>query len=236
MCVFILSTSFVWIFPILRRIQRDMNINGHGSSRTMHAIVGSWWYLNFHGTLSKNPQISNLMKIPAVGAELYHTDRQPDRMKLTIFSVQLRKAPKPHTKKKNPKNVLRMGWIFTPSRSCHTSEVDKALPKRVEASNLVTNMAEEFTWQYLHSEHEISWWTHKLKSRYSTTEIFKKAGTWKSHCLTFTLLTWRIWWAPINASKWQMGYNSAFKGLKWPALDLYIYTQTKSSQTKIMEL
>jgi len=26
-------------------------------------------------------------------------------------------------------------------------------------------------------------------------------------------LMWRIWWAPNNASKWQMGFNSAFKGL-----------------------
>ena len=31
--------------------------------------------------------------------------------------------------------------------------------------------------------------------------------------LTITLLTWRIWWAPNNASKWHMGFNSAFKGL-----------------------
>jgi len=31
--------------------------------------------------------------------------------------------------------------------------------------------------------------------------------------LTLTLLTWRIWWAPNNASRWQMGFNSAFKGL-----------------------
>ena len=31
--------------------------------------------------------------------------------------------------------------------------------------------------------------------------------------LTLTLLTWRMWWAPNNASKWQMGFNSAFKGL-----------------------
>ena len=31
--------------------------------------------------------------------------------------------------------------------------------------------------------------------------------------LTLTLLTWRIWWAPGNASKWQIGFNSAFKGL-----------------------
>jgi len=31
--------------------------------------------------------------------------------------------------------------------------------------------------------------------------------------LTLILLTWRIWWAPNNASKWQMGFNSAFKWL-----------------------
>jgi len=32
--------------------------------------------------------------------------------------------------------------------------------------------------------------------------------------LTLILLTWRIWWSPNNASRWQMGFNSAFKGLK----------------------
>jgi hypothetical protein len=31
--------------------------------------------------------------------------------------------------------------------------------------------------------------------------------------LTLILLMWRIWWAPNNASKWQMGFNSGFKGL-----------------------
>jgi hypothetical protein len=31
--------------------------------------------------------------------------------------------------------------------------------------------------------------------------------------LTFILLTWRKWWTPNNASKWQMGFNSGFKGL-----------------------
>ena len=31
--------------------------------------------------------------------------------------------------------------------------------------------------------------------------------------LTLILLTWRIGWAPNNASRWQMGFNSAFKGL-----------------------
>jgi len=27
--------------------------------------------------------------------------------------------------------------------------------------------------------------------------------------VTLILLTWRIWWAPNNASRWQMGFNSA---------------------------
>ena len=33
--------------------------------------------------------------------------------------------------------------------------------------------------------------------------------------LTLTLLTWTKWRAPTNASKWRMGFNSAFKGLTW---------------------
>ena len=31
------------------------------------------------------------------------------------------------------------------------------------------------------------------------------------HCLTHKPLIWRIWWAPNIASRWQMGFNSAFK-------------------------
>jgi len=31
--------------------------------------------------------------------------------------------------------------------------------------------------------------------------------------LTLILLTCRIWWDPNNASRWQMGFNWAFKGL-----------------------
>jgi len=40
-----------------------------------------------------------------------------------------------------------------------------------------------------------------------------KQGTKLSDSLTLIELTWRIWWAPNNASKWQMGFNSAFKEL-----------------------
>ena len=31
--------------------------------------------------------------------------------------------------------------------------------------------------------------------------------------LTLILLMWNIGWAPNNVCKWQMGFNSAFKGL-----------------------
>jgi hypothetical protein len=31
--------------------------------------------------------------------------------------------------------------------------------------------------------------------------------------LTLILLKWRIWWSPNNVSKWQVGFNSTFKGL-----------------------
>ena len=36
-------------------------------------------------------------------------------------------------------------------------------------------------------------------------------GRWD---LTLILLTWRMWWAPNNANRWQIRFNSAFKGLK----------------------
>ena len=35
-----------------------------------------------------------------------------------------------------------------------------------------------------------------------------------SRVLTIILLTWKIWWAPNNSSSWQMGFKSAFKGLR----------------------
>jgi hypothetical protein len=36
---------------------------------------------------------------------------------------------------------------------------------------------------------------------------------WSSCKIPVILLTWRIGWAPNNASRWQMGFNSVFEGL-----------------------
>jgi hypothetical protein len=53
--------------------------------------------------------------------------------------------------------------------------------------------------------------------RWSVLRITELTGTHKTQLhfrsLCFILLTWRMWWAPNNASRWQMGFNSAFKGL-----------------------
>jgi hypothetical protein len=45
-----------------------------------------------------------------------------------------------------------------------------------------------------------------------TTEV--QATSFHPITLTLILLMWWIWWAPNNSSKWQMGFNSAFQGLK----------------------
>jgi len=35
----------------------------------------------------------------------------------------------------------------------------------------------------------------------------------ENNLLFLTLLTWSLWWVPNNAGRWQMGFNSAFRGL-----------------------
>jgi hypothetical protein len=51
-------------------------------------------------------------------------------------------------------------------------------------------------------------------SWYFILKYFQKSVEKIQVLLTLILLMWRIWWAPNNASKWQMGFNSTFKGLK----------------------
>jgi hypothetical protein len=44
--------------------------------------------------------------------------------------------------------------------------------------------------------------------------------------LTLILLTWRIWWAPNNASRWQVGFYLAFKWLNVAPIRDFIYHLT----------
>jgi len=48
--------------------------------------------------------------------------------------------------------------------------------------------------------------------------------------ITLILLTWRIWWAPNNASMWQMGFNLAFKELSSFQLDMFSELCRKSQR------
>ena len=63
-------------------------------------VKSSLFLSNFNETLffpdrfSKNDQISNLMKIRPVGAELFHADRQTDMTKLTVALRNFANAPK----------------------------------------------------------------------------------------------------------------------------------------------
>ena len=43
--------------------------------------------------------------------------------------------------------------------------------------------------------------------------------------LTLILLTWTIWRAPTNFSKWRMGFNSAFEWLMMFSLHLSVLKQ-----------
>jgi hypothetical protein len=44
---------------------------------------------------------------------------------------------------------------------------------------------------------------------------------------------WRIWSAPNNASKWQMGFNSAFKGLIEPLLPVGVQGKLVAQFSKL---
>jgi len=94
----------------------------------------------------------------------------------------------------------------------------------------------KFITAYNRKEIAVPWLPGGIQSVASPHEVFWSNGTVAGgHCvpssyhvylesrnrilkyfrryLTLNPLTWKIWWAPNNASKWQMWFNSAFKGL-----------------------
>ena len=73
-----------------------------------------------------------------------------------------------------------------------------------EAGNWIKLALGESAWAN-YCEHEIT--------RFMTARSFFWTSWVTVSFLTLTLLTWRIWWAPNNVRRWQMGFNSAFKGL-----------------------
>jgi hypothetical protein len=58
--------------------------------------------------------------------------------------------------------------------------------------------------------------SHRGPSSGSTTDTFQQQNQQSElteGVLTLILLTSTKWWASASASKWRMGFNSAFKGL-----------------------
>ena len=54
---------------------------------------------------------------------------------------------------------------------------------------------------------------HKIQHVATYHDTITDRGKDFSLSLTLIMLTWTIWRTPTNASKWRMGFNSAFKGL-----------------------
>jgi hypothetical protein len=73
-------------FLILRRTERDININVHESSSKVTVIpIRFQWNLDYIDKLSKNIQIQNFMKICRVAAELFHADGQTDMTTSSLY-------------------------------------------------------------------------------------------------------------------------------------------------------
>ena len=80
-CVSIFSPNYVWkISQSKKNWVNDVTITAYwSSSKVPVTLVRFSWNLNIPDRLSKNAEISNFMKIPTVGAELFHAERQTDR-------------------------------------------------------------------------------------------------------------------------------------------------------------
>jgi len=98
-------------FLILRSMQRDIVIIFHRSSCKVPTVIVTFQqYMNFLDTFFKNPEISNLMKIRPVGAELFHADGRTDMTKLIVAFRYFVEAPK--------KRLLSSAGTPTASEAC----------------------------------------------------------------------------------------------------------------------
>ena len=90
MCVLILPTTFFSeTFVVLRKTEREISKNVYWSWCRISVIaVGFWWKVNFLDRFSKNTQISNLMKVRPVAAELFHADGRTDNMTMLMVAFR----------------------------------------------------------------------------------------------------------------------------------------------------
>jgi hypothetical protein len=82
---------------ILKRIERDMDINVYWCSRKVTIVTVRFeWYLNCLNRFSKDAQILNFMKIRPGGSQCGQTDsdRRSDMTKLIVAFHSSANAPK----------------------------------------------------------------------------------------------------------------------------------------------
>ena len=103
-------------------------------------------------------------------------------------------SPFPTSSPRKFQNKLTGRWLFILSQ--------RVPSQRCQGRLLITNLAVEAAPQNL---------LHVLR-RSSEPSAY----------INPTLLTWTIWWALNNASKWLMGFNSAFKGLNMKEPGSYV--------------
>ena len=89
------------------------------------------------------------------------------------------------------------------------SHFKRSLPSNVNRSLDLSTLKGQTTHRLCQMS-KVHYRVHKILPHVQSQRIPKQKP---SLSLTLILLRWRIWWAPDNATKWQMGYNSAFKWL-----------------------
>ena len=129
--------------PVLRIVQRDIIINVHTSSYEEPVILVTLLRtLNFLVIFSEITQVSNLIKIRPVGAELFHayrkTDGRTDMTKQIIAFRNFSKAPtnRPISRHRQKRKECCVWTNYTHSsyktRCCYISNIFNGAGERVE--------------------------------------------------------------------------------------------------------
>ena len=108
----------------------------------------------------------------------------------------------------------RISWKFMPTRATRGQTLMRAASQHSSSADTKTTKNARSRCQSTrcyftsHCESKKKCWTGIsptiITKRYSPTSV-----------LTLNPLTWKIWWAPNNASRWEVGFNSACKGLMY---------------------
>jgi len=109
-------------------------------------------------------------------------------------------------------HVLVIMWMYHQVCSKHPwrSNIQKKGHGKTSTTILKASCQKHRSWQ-LYNNEENGLQQFQMESCQPVKRLKDKKIT--KLYLTLILLMWRIWWAPNNASRWQMGFNSVFKRL-----------------------